>query len=280
MESLFSQRLIVWPFVTSSKIDVLSGDACLETRAFAKFYDARSGSGRGLKQSARDSLLDAYASSSSSFFKMFAARTMSRKTAAKSDLTPALRLISGSAFLAARYAAISRALARWKKWNLIALDEMGYVPLADVGAEMLFQVIADRAEKAAVIITTNLPFSEWSSVFPNTRLCKALLDRITDRAHTHQGGKATLRTRDRTGFWIESLYPSKKAVELSLHGFRFCAESAIAWTASPYSAAISSASPSWRMSSSSLSASSKAAVTSCCTFAAASSSSGESWMLR
>jgi DNA replication protein DnaC len=48
---------------------------------------------------------------------------------------------------------------------------------------MLFQVIADRAEKAAVITTTNLPFSEWSSVFPNTRLCKALLDRITDRAH-------------------------------------------------------------------------------------------------
>ena len=57
---------------------------------------------------------------------------------------------------------LSRALARWKKWDLIALDEMGYVPLAEAGAELLFQVIADRAEKAAVIITTNLPFSEWS----------------------------------------------------------------------------------------------------------------------
>ena len=56
---------------------------------------------------------------------------------------------------------------------------MGYVPLAEVGAEMLFQIIADRAEKAAVNITTNLPFSEWSLVFTNTRLCKALLDRIT-----------------------------------------------------------------------------------------------------
>ena len=55
---------------------------------------------------------------------------------------------------------LSRALARWKNWDLIGLDEMGCVPVADVGAEMLFQVIADRAEKAAVIVTTSLPFSE------------------------------------------------------------------------------------------------------------------------
>lgn len=72
---------------------------------------------------------------------------------------------------------------------------MGYVPLAEAGAELLFQVIADRAEKAAVIITTNLPFSEWSSVFPNTRLCKALLDRITDRAHILETGTESYRFR-------------------------------------------------------------------------------------
>jgi DNA replication protein DnaC len=47
----------------------------------------------------------------------------------------------------------------------------------------LFQVIAERAERAAVILTTNLPFSKWTQVIPNARLCKALLDRITDRAH-------------------------------------------------------------------------------------------------
>ena len=90
---------------------------------------------------------------------------------------------------------LSRSLSRWKKWDLIALDEMGYVPLAEAGAELLFQVIADRAEKAAVIITTNLPFSEWSSVFPNTRLCKALLDRITDRAHILETGTESYRFR-------------------------------------------------------------------------------------
>ena len=68
------------------------------------------------------------------------------------------------------------------------IDEIGYVPLADVGAEFLFQVISERAERAAIIVTTNLPFSEWTTVFPNPRLCKALLDRITDRAHIIETG--------------------------------------------------------------------------------------------
>ena len=49
-------------------------------------------------------------------------------------------------------------LARWARYDLIALDEVGYVPLAEVGAEFLFQVIAERAEKAAVIVTTICPF--------------------------------------------------------------------------------------------------------------------------
>ena len=48
----------------------------------------------------------------------------------------------------------------------------------------MFQVIADRAEKAAVIVTTNLPFSEWTQVIPNARLCKALIDRLTDQAQS------------------------------------------------------------------------------------------------
>ena len=55
-------------------------------------------------------------------------------------------------------------LARWERYDLIAIDEVGYVPMADLGAEFLFQVIAERAEKAAVILTTNLPFSEWTQV--------------------------------------------------------------------------------------------------------------------
>jgi DNA replication protein DnaC len=90
---------------------------------------------------------------------------------------------------------VRRMMARWQKYELIALDEVGYVPLADVGAEFLFQVISERAERAALIVTTNLPFSEWTTVFPNPRLCKALLDRITDRAHIIETGTESFRFR-------------------------------------------------------------------------------------
>lgn len=90
---------------------------------------------------------------------------------------------------------LRRVLARWSRYDLIAIDEVGYVPLAEVGAEFLFQVIAERAEKAAVIMTTNLPFSEWTQVIPNARLCKALLDRVTDRAHILETGTESYRFR-------------------------------------------------------------------------------------
>jgi DNA replication protein DnaC len=90
---------------------------------------------------------------------------------------------------------LRRVMSRWSRYDLIAIDEVGYVPLAEVGAEFLFQVIAERAERTAVIVTTNLPFSEWTQVIPNARLCKALLDRITDRAHILETGKESYRFR-------------------------------------------------------------------------------------
>lgn len=88
---------------------------------------------------------------------------------------------------------LGRALSRWSRYDLIVLDEVGYVPFAQVGAELLFQVISERAERATLVITTNLPFSEWTQVFPNARLCKALLDRITDRAHIIETGTESYR---------------------------------------------------------------------------------------
>jgi DNA replication protein DnaC len=90
---------------------------------------------------------------------------------------------------------LSRVTARWTRYELLVVDEMGYVALAEAGAEMLFQVIAGRAEKAAVVITTNLPFSEWTTVFPNARLCKAMVDRLTDRAHIIATGDESYRFR-------------------------------------------------------------------------------------
>jgi DNA replication protein DnaC len=90
---------------------------------------------------------------------------------------------------------VKRVQMKWMKYDLIALDEVGYVPLADIGAEFLFEVIAERAEKTALILTTSLPFSEWTNVFPNPRLCKALLDRVTDRAHIIETGTESYRFR-------------------------------------------------------------------------------------
>jgi DNA replication protein DnaC len=90
---------------------------------------------------------------------------------------------------------LSRVTARWTRYEVLVIDEMGYVALAEAGAEMLFQVIAGRTEKAAVVITTNLPFSEWTTVFPNARLCKAMVDRLTDRAHIIDTGDESYRFR-------------------------------------------------------------------------------------
>jgi DNA replication protein DnaC len=90
---------------------------------------------------------------------------------------------------------VGRLLARWFRYDLVAVDEVGYVPLADIGAEFLYQVVSERAERAALIVTTNLSFSEWTQVFANPRLCKAMVDRVTDRAHIIDTGKESYRFR-------------------------------------------------------------------------------------
>jgi len=90
---------------------------------------------------------------------------------------------------------LNRVTRRWTRYDLIVIDEMAYVAMPETPAEMLFQIIAGRAERAAVIVTTNLPFSEWTTMFPNARLCKAMLDRLTDRAHIIETGTESYRFR-------------------------------------------------------------------------------------
>jgi DNA replication protein DnaC len=92
-------------------------------------------------------------------------------------------------------AELTRVRNRWTRYDLIVIDELGYVVMPDTAAELLFQVIAGRAERAAVIVTTNLPFSEWTTKFPNARLCKAMLDRLTDQAHIIETGTESYRFR-------------------------------------------------------------------------------------
>jgi DNA replication protein DnaC len=90
---------------------------------------------------------------------------------------------------------LNRVTNRWMRYELIAIDEMAYVAMPEAAAELLFQVISGRAERAAVIVTTNLPFSEWTTMFPNARLCKAMLDRLTDQAHIIETGSESYRFR-------------------------------------------------------------------------------------
>jgi DNA replication protein DnaC len=92
-------------------------------------------------------------------------------------------------------AELTRVRNRWTRYDLIVIDELGYVVMPDTAAELLFQVIAGRAERAAVIVTTNLPFSEWTTKFPNARLCKAMLDRLTDQANIIDTGDESYRFR-------------------------------------------------------------------------------------
>jgi DNA replication protein DnaC len=90
---------------------------------------------------------------------------------------------------------VSRAVSRWMRYELIVLDELCYVAMPEPAAELLFQVIAGRAERAGVIVTTNLPFSEWTTMIPNARLCKAMVDRLTDQAHIIETGTESYRFR-------------------------------------------------------------------------------------
>ena len=90
---------------------------------------------------------------------------------------------------------LARVIARYARIELVVLDELGYLALPEGAAELVFQVISERNERASLIVTTNLPFGEWTKVFPDARLAKAVVDRITHRAHIIDTGTESWRFR-------------------------------------------------------------------------------------
>ena len=79
---------------------------------------------------------------------------------------------------------------------LLVLDELGYVPASKLGSELLFDVISAAYERTSVIVTTNLPFEQWTEVLGSQRLTGAVLDRLTHHCHILEGTGESYRLND------------------------------------------------------------------------------------
>jgi DNA replication protein DnaC len=90
---------------------------------------------------------------------------------------------------------LGRVVGRYTRTELVILDELGYLNLPAGAAELVFQVISERNERGSLIVTTNLPFGDWTKVFPDPRLAKAVVDRITHKAHIIDTGTESWRFR-------------------------------------------------------------------------------------
>ena len=82
------------------------------------------------------------------------------------------------------------------KADLLIIDELSYLTFNRHQSELLFKVIADRAERKSVIVSTNLSFSEWTTMFENTTMVAAMIDRLTYRSHVLDMNGESYRLRD------------------------------------------------------------------------------------
>ncbi|HYF50707.1 MAG TPA: IS21-like element helper ATPase IstB, partial [Planctomycetota bacterium] len=83
-----------------------------------------------------------------------------------------------------------------ERFDLLVLDELGYVPFSKAGAELLFEVVSRAYERRSLIVTSNLPFESWPEVFGSERLTGALLDRLTHRVHILEANGESYRLQD------------------------------------------------------------------------------------
>jgi DNA replication protein DnaC len=90
---------------------------------------------------------------------------------------------------------LAKTIARYGRLDLLCLDELGYLHLDSRGAELLFQVLTEREERASIAVASNAPFSEWGSTFSDPRLAAAVVDRLTFNAHILETGTDSYRLR-------------------------------------------------------------------------------------
>lgn len=91
---------------------------------------------------------------------------------------------------------LDRLLAQLDRADLLICDELGYLSFSRAGAELLFQVFAERYERRSLLVTSNLAFSEWGQVFQGERMTAALLDRLTHRCQIFEMNGESFRFRE------------------------------------------------------------------------------------
>lgn len=103
---------------------------------------------------------------------------------------------------------LKRTLARLARFALVIVDEVGYIPFSSEGAQLLFQIFSDRYERGSLLVTSNLPFAQWTGVFGEANLTAALLDRLTHHSYIHEFDWESIRL-------TESLTRKKKQSKAS-----------------------------------------------------------------
>ena len=91
---------------------------------------------------------------------------------------------------------LERFLSQLDRTDVLLIDELGYLSFSRSGAELLFQIFAERYERASILVTSNLAFSDWGSIFQGERMTAALLDRFTHRCHIFEINGESYRFRE------------------------------------------------------------------------------------